>query len=109
MIKLKEHNNGYFGYMSQEVKDSLADMQAVTQHLSSEIQFTPDGDLAEHSLNVMSGGLNCFGELAVVSGEVVLNNNLLPVHADNAAATTAGLEVGRVYATTDGTLKIRYL
>ena len=46
MIKLKEHNNGYFGYMSQEVKDSLADMQAVTQHLSSEIQFTPDGDLA---------------------------------------------------------------
>ena len=108
-ISLKNHNNGYFGYMSQDVKNTLAEMQDVTQHLSSEIQFTPNGDLAEHSLNVFGGGLNCYGELAVVSGNVVLNHSLLPVHADNDAAHTAGLEVGRVYSTPDGTLKIRYI
>jgi hypothetical protein len=109
MVHLREKANGYYGYLSEDVRETLGGVQDVVQHLSSEIQYTPDGDLAEHSLNVMSGGLNCFGELAVVSGYVVLNANLVPVYADNAAAATAGLEVGRVYATADGTLKIRYL
>lgn len=109
MVHLREKANGYYGYLSEDVRETLGQVQDVVQHLSSEIQFTPGGDLAEHSLNVLSGGLNCFGELAVVSGDVILNANLLPVHADNAAAAAAGLEVGRVYATGDGTLKIRYL
>jgi len=109
MIHLRHKGNGYYGYLNEDIRETLGEIQDVVQHLSSEIQYTPDGDLAEHSLNVMSGGLNCFGELAVVSGYVVINTNLLPVHADNAAAATAGLENGHVYRTPDGTLKIRYL
>ena len=109
MIHLRERANGYYGYLSEDVRETLAEVQDVVQHLSSEIQFTPGGDLAEHSLNVLSGGLNCFGELAVVSGYVVLNANLVPVHADNAAARAAGLEIGRIYVTPTGALMMHTL
>jgi hypothetical protein len=109
MVHLREKANGYYGYLSEDVREALGKLQDVVQHLTSEIQYTPDGDLAEHSLNVMSGGLNCFGELAVVSGYVVLNANLVPVHADNAAAGVAGIEVGQVYVTPAGALMMHTL
>ncbi len=109
MVHLREKANGYYGYLSEDVRETLGGVQDVVQHLSSEIQYTPDGDLAEHSLNVMSGGLNCYGELAVVSGYIVLNANLVPVHADNAAAGVAGIEVGQVYVTPAGALMMHTL
>jgi hypothetical protein len=109
MVHLRQKANGYYGYLNEDVRETLGSMQDTTQHLSSSIQFTPDGDLAEHSLNVLSGGLNCYGELAVESGDVLINPNLLPIYADNAAAAADGLENGRVYRTPAGLLGIRYL
>jgi hypothetical protein len=107
-ISLKDHNNGYFGYMSQDVKDALAELQDVTQHMHSSMVYNPNGDIGMHSLTVLNN-MRVVGELEVSSGKIVMDHTQLPIYADNAAALADGLEVGHVYATAAGALMITHL
>ena len=112
MIDLKTHIDGYYGYLNPEIREALADTQKTAAHFDTSFVVGGTGNVATHGLTIMSGGLDVesdakiTGELEVSSGKVVFNHNLIPIHADSTAALTAGVELGHVYATPDGTLKI---
>ena len=112
MIDLKTHKEGYYGYLNPEIREALADTQKAAAHFDTTFLVGGPTGVATHGLTIMSGGLDVesdakiTGELEVSSGKVVFNHNLIPIHADSTAAVTAGVELGHVYATPDGTLKI---
>lgn len=111
MIDLKKHHDGYYGYLNQNIRDALSETQKTAAHFDTSFVVGGGGDVATHGLTIMSGGLKVesdaevYGELSLVSGKLAINSNLVPKHADNAAALAAGLEIGHVYVTPDGTLK----
>jgi hypothetical protein len=102
---LQHDDGGYYGYLSQDVRDALSETQAVAQHLHSSVVYNPSGDIGMHSLTVLSK-LLVEGELVAHGGKLLIDPNKMPVYADNAAAISAGLEVGHVYRTDTGDLKI---
>jgi len=112
MIDLKTHKEGYYGYLNPEIREALADTQKAAAHFDTTFMVGGSTGVATHGLTIMSGGLDVesdakiTGELEVSSGKVVFNHNLIPIHADSATAVAAGVGLGHVYATPDGTLKI---
>jgi hypothetical protein len=112
MIDLKKQHDGYYGYLNQNIRDALSETQKTAAHFDTSFVVGSGGDVATHGLTIMSGGLKVesdaevYGELIIVSGKLLLNPSLAPHYADNAAALAAGLELGHVYVTPDGTLKV---
>jgi hypothetical protein len=111
MIDLKKQHDGYYGYLNQNIRDALSETQKTAAHFDTSFVVGSSGDVATHGLTIMSGGLKVesdaqiIGELELVAGKLVINSMLIPKHEDNAAALSAGLEIGHVYVTSDGTLK----
>lgn len=114
-VNLLQYDGGYWGYLSDDVRYTLHEMQNSVAHFSTSFVVDPQGDVGVHQLTVLSGGLTVSsdaqiqGKLELSTGDLVLNSTLLPVYADNAAALAASAEIGRVYRTPDGTLKTVYL
>ena len=111
MIDLSKHNEGYYGYLNPEVREALSETQRVAQHFDTEFTVGADGGVGVHALTIMSGGLNVLSDINAMSGlnlesaVVTLNMAQLVRYENQAEAVAAGLPVGRVYATSDGTLK----
>jgi hypothetical protein len=111
MIDLKTHKDGYYGYLNQDIREALAATQERAAHFDTSFVVGGPTGVATHGLTIMSGGLKVesdaaiVGELLLVSGKLVINSTVVPKHADNAAALAAGLEIGHVYITPDGTMK----
>lgn len=112
-IDLSKHSEGYYGYLDPKIREALAETQRVSHHFDTEFAVGADGGVGVHKLTILSGGLNVLSDLHLVGGGLQLATSVvtfdmskLPKYEDQAEASGAGLPVGRVYATQDGTLKV---
>ena len=111
MIDLSKHNEGYYGYLDPAIRAALSETQRVAHHFDTEFAVGADGGVGVHKLTIMSGGLtvlsdiNAMGALHLDTGVVTINMAQVAKYENQAEAVAAGLPAGRVYVTSDGTLK----
>lgn len=121
---LLKDTTGYWGYLSFEVRKTLADAVAATANaiapspelekiaLSIDASDSTKGQMvisdslgvAINQLDVGIGGATFLGGVGL-TGNVHFTN--LPTHADDAAAGTAGIPSGMIYKTAAGALMVK--
>lgn len=95
-VDLLNYDNGYWGYMSEDVKYTLGSLTAT-------ISTSDDPRQILHVTSSNGGGVFVLGSLEVAGSYYALG---MIDAADDAAAATAGVEVDEFYHTA-GTVKIR--
>lgn len=95
-IDLLNYDNGYWGYMSDDVKYTLGS-------LTSSISTTGHPRQILHISEGDGGGVFVLGSIEVAGSYLALG---MINAADDAAAASAGVEVDEMYHT-NGTVKIR--